>query len=168
MKIKMLFLAGILLAVATMVFTKTLEAGDFPKRVGYVNDFADVFSPEESLVLEDKIQEFYKKTRIEIIVVTMKSLEEGKRPNEYLQELSEDWKTGDRSILLLMVPERERGGAAINLGSEIKQNFNPVVAWQAVYKDMFPGAMVGQANEGIVKAVQRIIQYYTEKLGRAL
>ena len=140
-------------------------ADDYPQRVGYVNDFAGIFSPEEASALDGKLKDFHQTSRIEIIVITMPSLEAGKTASDYLQELSEDWKTGGRSILLLMAPKRERGGTAINLGSEIKQDFSPVIAWQTVYKDMFPGAMVGQANKGTVKAVERIIRYY---LGKSL
>jgi uncharacterized protein len=48
---------------------------DFPQYVGYVNDFAGLLSPPEKMEMEVKLRVYKEQTLIELVVITVNSLE---------------------------------------------------------------------------------------------
>lgn len=77
---------------------------EIPKPIGYVNDFADVLTLGEEKILEAIIKDYEAKSTVEIVVVTIKSLE-GESVEQYAVKLFEAWGIGkkgkDNGFLIL-------------------------------------------------------------------
>src|SRR3989344_2638603 len=79
----------------------------FPKPVGFVNDFANVLPVGIKATLESQLAEYEKQTSIEIVVVTISSLD-GLEIEDYTQQLWESWGVGkggkDNGIIFITAP----------------------------------------------------------------
>ena len=98
-------LFGLIMLIFTILaFYYTTYAVVSPKTNFYVNDYADVLSEEtENYILNSNI-ELQNKTKAQIVVVTVNSLE-GKTIEEYATELFREFEIGDKKknngVLLL-------------------------------------------------------------------
>jgi uncharacterized protein len=90
------------------------KVADLPVPKTYVNDFAHVLSPTTSRSLEDLSAELHNQTQADVVVVTVKSLDDGQSIEEFTAALEEKWKVGkkgeDRSALVVLAlnPRRLR------------------------------------------------------------
>jgi uncharacterized protein len=69
---------------------------EFPKPVGYVNDFANVIPQDIKNSLDRLILEVKQKTGAEIVVVTLNSVGKFYTPQEYANLLFENWGIGEK------------------------------------------------------------------------
>ncbi len=78
-----------------------------------VNDFANIFSPQEKLALENKLRETFKTTSNEILIVTLKSLD-GNEVEDVAYAYGKSWVPGNKGkdngiiILLSLEPRKLR------------------------------------------------------------
>ncbi|MDP3954245.1 MAG: TPM domain-containing protein [bacterium] len=90
-----------------LLFSALVFSQNFPKPVGYVNDFADILPAEIETQLSAKLSDYQQKTSIEIAVVTVQSLE-GYEVDDYTNRLANAWGVGDRAkdngIVFLIAP----------------------------------------------------------------
>ena len=104
--------------------TSFLQAQDLPepmrpKRI--VNDFTQLFSPQQQQALEQKLRNFNDTSSTQIAIVTVPTLQ-GYAPSDYAQRLAEKWGVGqkgkDNGVLLLIKPKSrtEKGQVAIAVG----------------------------------------------------
>ena len=104
--------------------TSFLQAQDLPepmrpKRI--VNDFTQLFSPQQQQALEQKLRNFNDTSSTQIAIVTVPTLQ-GYAPSDYAQRLAEKWGVGqkgkDNGVLLLIKPKSrtEEGQVAIAVG----------------------------------------------------
>jgi uncharacterized protein len=81
------------------------KVADLPVPTTYVNDFAQVLSPEAHRNLEDLCTEVHQEAQAELVVVTIKTLD-GQSIEEFTAALEEKWKIGkkgeDRSALVVL------------------------------------------------------------------
>ena len=108
---KKLFVFILTVLVGITIITRPVAAKDYPKAVGYVNDFADIISQSVEMKLEAELSSFEASTSNELAVVTLSSLEDDVIENVAV-ELFEQWGIGkkkqDNGVLLLIAPnERE-------------------------------------------------------------
>ena len=91
--------------------TSFLQAQDLPepmrpKRI--VNDFTQLFSPQQQQALEQKLRNFNDTSSTQIAIVTVPTLQ-GYAPSDYAQRLAEKWGVGqkgkDNGVLLLIKPK---------------------------------------------------------------
>ena len=78
--------------------TSFLQAQDLPepmrpKRI--VNDFTQLFSPQQQQALEQKLRNFNDTSSTQIAIVTVPTLQ-GYAPSDYAQRLAEKWGVGQR------------------------------------------------------------------------
>jgi uncharacterized protein len=89
----------------------TASAQRFPEPNGFVNDFAQLLSEEQARSLNDELIAFEQKTTIEIVVVTVSSLN-GMEIKDYAKELANTWGVGkektNNGVIFLIAPN-ERG-----------------------------------------------------------
>lgn len=87
---------------------------------GYVNDFADVIEPEWEQRLTRLITLLDQKTKAQIAVVTVSTLE-GEPIEDFANRLFQAWKIGhkdDRGVLLLLVIKDRRSRLEVGYGLE--------------------------------------------------
>ncbi len=94
----------LLLPCACLVAEKP---ADLPMPTSYVNDFAHILSPAGAQKIEDLALQVHQKADAELVVVTIKSLDDGMSVEEFTVALEEKWKLGkkgeDRSTLFVIV-----------------------------------------------------------------
>ena len=89
---------------------------DAPNPPRLVNDFAGIFSPEQSAVMEDSLEAFARKTSNRIAVVTMSDLH-GLEPMEMAYGIGKKWGVGDKKhnagVVILVKPKTADSGGKV-------------------------------------------------------
>jgi uncharacterized protein len=88
------------------------KVADLPVPTTYVNDFAHVLTPIASRNIEDLCTEVHQQADAELVVVTVKTLDDGQSIEEFTAALEEKWKIGkkgeDRSALIVLSLDPKR------------------------------------------------------------
>src|SRR3989338_4459614 len=94
---------------------------NYPKPVGYVNDFANIMSAETKQQTETRLRDYRQKTSIEVAVVTVLSLE-GETVEDYTLGLAQSWGVGDKKkdngVVLLVAPNERKMRIEVGYGME--------------------------------------------------
>ena len=117
----------LILTVLSIIFLfsflciRNIEAAQYPKPVGHVNDFAGLMSAGTSQKLESILREFKEKVGPEIAVVTVRDMG-GLDESTYAVELMQEWGIGSKDrndgILLLVALEERRLKIEVGYGLE--------------------------------------------------
>lgn len=103
------------------VLVRSVLAADFPKPVGFINDFAGVLTSDERSTLEQTLSDYAKKTTNEISVVIISDLG-GDTIENYAVKLEEAWKIGkkgkDNGILFLVAIKDKKLRLEVGYGLE--------------------------------------------------
>lgn len=142
-----------LLLIGIFCFSSLLLAqeADFPSPQGYVNDFANLITPEDFQKLNALAGALEQKTTAEIAVVTLKTI----KPydvQDYSVRLFEKWKIGkagkDNGILLLVVVEDKKVWITTGYGLE---GAIPDAEASKIYRNIIvPYFKKGEFSKGIV------------------
>ncbi|MBR6502494.1 MAG: TPM domain-containing protein [Clostridia bacterium] len=104
-----------LLFVAIIAFSLCAcgEGDDFikPTEAFFVNDFADVITPEDEQIICAQGKALQENTKAQAVIVTVDSLD-GQAIEDYAYEIGENWALGDKEedngiVILLSVSDRE-------------------------------------------------------------
>src|SRR5271156_6074962 len=99
--------------LAVLCVSAALAAANFPALTGRVVDQANILSPVAKADLERKLADLEQKSRIQLVVATVPSLD-GEEIEPYANELFRAWKLGEakenNGALLLIAPKERRGG----------------------------------------------------------
>ncbi len=142
-----------------LLFAQSVWAQDLPTPVGYVNDFANVLSPETKQTLEQQLTQLEKDSSIEIAVVTIKSLE-GEDLNDYASRLFEDWGIGKKDkdsgvLFLIAVDERQM---RIEPGYGLEPLLTDAKTGRILDAYIVPAFKDGDYSKGISEGVAAIIK----------
>ncbi len=127
-----------------------------------VNDFAGVFSQEERLALERKLEDFERSSSTQIAVVTATDLQE-LEPGDYAARLFDRWGIGgqgkDNGVLILVKPKTatERGQVFITTGYGLEGAVPDALAGRIVDYDILPAFREGNYYKGVDNAVNTLI-----------
>jgi uncharacterized protein len=155
-------LVRFLLLFLTLFFliVPAVFAQTFPKPVGYVNDFADLYSESFERRLEEELKSLEASTSAEIAVVTVTDLQD--TPIEdFAVRLFENWKIGkkgkDNGVLVLIAKnERE---ARIEVGYGLEGVITDARAGRIIRDGMTPSFKEGNYEEGTEEAVTVLTKY---------
>ena len=110
----------LLLALALATLAANAQQA-YPKPTGYVDDFAQVLSPEVQASLELQAAELHDKTRAQVFLVTIKSLD-GNPIEQLANDLFHTWKIGekgtDRGVLILFAIQDHKWRIEVGYGFE--------------------------------------------------
>ncbi|MDD5431757.1 MAG: TPM domain-containing protein [Candidatus Omnitrophica bacterium] len=132
-------------------------AQDFPKPVGWVNDYANVINEPYKSKLENLIQEVEEKTSSEIGVVTVNSIAPLDE-KEYARQIFDSWKPGkkgkDNGVLVLLAIKERRWRIETGYGVE---GFLPDGLCGEIGRNyMVPYFKTGNYSEGLYYGVNAI------------
>ena len=154
----LLFYSCIVLACGSSGERDTGSA-PFPKRVGSVNDYGDIFTAGEEQVLDSLIKDARAGTSVEIAVVTldssMASLDEF---NSYTLRLNNEWEIGGterKGILIGISAPLQR--VRINRGLGIGKNLSDTHTKNIMDTFMFPELRKGNYFEGTKLAITEMV-----------
>jgi len=132
-------------------------AQEFPKPVGFVNDFANIISSKIQHKLDLILREIKKKTGIEIAVVTINST----KPldiNMYAVLLFEKWGIGEKEKdngVLILVSKKDRK-IRIEVGYGLEGILPDGLCGEIIRKNIIPFFKEKRFGEGLLSGVLRI------------
>lgn len=140
-----------------LIFIHIASAVEYPSPVGYVNDFANMLSPDDEARLNGEITAIEKATTVEIAIVTVDSLQ-GVSVEEYAVKLFEKWGIGKKGIdngLLIIVAKNERK-YRIETGYGLEGNINAARAGRIGREIIEPNFKKGEYGQGLYDALLEI------------
>lgn len=157
-------LSFVLSVIFFLFFAAFSFAVTFPKPVGYVNDFAGLYSTGFKTNLEDDLSVFEKETGAEISVVTIKTLS-GNDIETYAVRLFEDWKIGKKGKdngLLLLISKDDRK-IRIEVGYGLEPYVTDGRAGEIIRNVMSPEFKAENYEGGTLAAVTQLKKYISDK-----
>lgn len=132
---------------------------------GFVNDFAQIFTPDQKQTLEQSLKDFEVQTTHEISVVTIPTLA-GDTIENYANELFADWKIGkegiDNGVLLLIALEDKK--VRIEVGYGLEGALTDAESKYIIDKVIIPAFKNGQFAEGVQAGVETIRQAVVDEV----
>lgn len=135
-------------------------AQDYPKPVGYVNDFAGILSADARSRLEDRLSTLEKDTSTEVVFVSVDSIGNSTL-EEYAVGLFEDWgigKKGQDNGVLLLVSLAE-GDIRIEVGYGLESIITDGRAGRILDTEVLPSLEQKDFDQGIEKGLIAIEGY---------
>ncbi|MBP9717840.1 TPM domain-containing protein [Candidatus Gracilibacteria bacterium] len=136
-----------------------------PEPVGFVNDFAQILSPQQRQQLEARLDAYEKETSNEVIVAIFPKLVD-QDAFTYSQTLFTKWGVGkkgkDNGVLLLLGPKEgfpfpERGELFINVGRGLEGSLTDSVTGTIERQYIFPAFKEQKIYEGLDAGVTQIM-----------
>lgn len=141
-------------------------AVEFPKPVGYVNDFAGVLLPNEKTELDLMLKSFEDQTTNQIFVAIIPSFE-GLDRFTYSQELFNTWKIGqaerNNGVLFLWGPSEGlpfpgRGEVFVNVGSGLEGALPDSLVGSILRHEVFPNFKEKKYMDGLRAGLTAMMQ----------
>lgn len=142
--------------VALLVASSAL-ALDVPPYKGYVNDLADMMSPQAQQTLESRLAELDRTDSTQIAVLTIPSLE-GDDLNDFSIRVVDEWKIGQEKSdngVLLLVSKADRK-IRIEVGYGLEGVLTDVLAGQIITNVIGPRFKAGDFDGGFIDGVGAI------------
>lgn len=149
--------------VGVLVFVFVLSVGtgfaaDIPYLTGWVNDYADILSPDSRRIIAEQLKSHEERTGNQIAVLTVPTLD-GESIEEYAVSVFKAWKLGqkgkDNGILIVVVPAERK--MRIEVGYGLEGTIPDGVAGGIIRDVMTPRFKTGDYNGGLEAGVQAII-----------
>lgn len=160
------FFFSIFLITLLMVAGDKSSYAQYPKPVGFVNDFAGVMQNSNREQLDNTLSEFKDKTGIEIVVVTVNDMG-GLDENTYAIELFKEWGIGSKERndgLLILVAEQERR-LRIEVGYGLEHIITDGTAGQIRDRYMSPYLKNNDWDTGITQGALAAASIIAEDMG---
>ena len=152
--------AGIVLLFFVCIFCLSPSAAalDIPKLQGYVNDYADMISPETKKGLEAELQHFEATDSTQIVVLTVPSLE-GEDLEGFSIRVADAWKIGqklkDNGVVFLVAKEEKK--IRIEVGRGLEGRLTDLMAGRIIDLVVKPRFKRGDFNGGVTAGIQALI-----------
>jgi len=143
-----------------------LFAQDIPKAQGYVNDFANVVSPQTEQKLERMLERVDRRLGVQIALVTFRDLG-GEDPTLYANHLFTEWGIGNEETdegLLILDAKAERV-FRIETGYGMEGVLPDILLSKIYRRDVRPYLREGRDDEAYVAAVRGLLGPILEERG---
>jgi uncharacterized protein len=154
-------LAGVLpmyLAACVILFIAPAHALDVPKLTGYINDYADMISPQAEASLEQELRAFEQSDSTQIVIVTVPSLE-GEVLEEYSIKVAEAWKIGqkgkDNGIIFLAAKQERK--MRIEVGRGLEGKLTDLMSGRIIDLVVKPRFKRGDYDNGFIAGVHALV-----------
>ncbi len=128
---------------------------DLPKPLGYVSDHGRVLSPEWSERIRSVCKDLETKTGVEMVVVTVSSIEPYAQVREYADALYKYWRIGSaqREHGVMVLAYTERPQVSVTLGRNMIRVISPGLLDQVKRRYVEPSFQVAHFGEGLYRTV---------------
>lgn len=141
-----------------LVFYSVSGAETFPQVPQRVNDFANVLSPTTETALKKILKQLDMNTTIELIVVTVASLE-GKSIEQYSIELGKRWRIGKKDknngIFFIVAPKERK--VRLEVGYGLEHILTDAITKRILRESASPHFKIGDFDKGCISGVSAII-----------
>ncbi|MBI2048096.1 MAG: TPM domain-containing protein [Parcubacteria group bacterium] len=149
---------AIVFALFLSLSVNSVNATEYPSPAGFVNDFANILSPQTKDILSAKLSEYEKATTIEIAVVTTPSLY-GLSVEEYTITLAQNWGVGkkkkDNGVVILVAPKERK--MRIEVGTGLEPDLTDTASGRIIRDTMIPHFKNGDFPAGIVAGINAVV-----------
>ena len=132
---------------------------NFPKPVGWVNDFEHVFTEKQFQKIEKTLSDYERKTSKEIVVVSLSTIDTITDFNEYALSLSNEWGVGKKKsnngLTIVFSKSLRKIRICTGLGTEKILTDN--ICKQIIDEIFIPHFKAGNYYEGVEKGISKII-----------
>lgn len=131
---------------------------DVPKLQGYVNDYANMISPEAKAGLENELRNFEQTDSTQIVILTVPSLE-GDAIEDYGIKVAEAWKIGQKGKdngVIFVVSKQDRK-MRIEVGRGLEGKLTDLMAGRIIDLVVKPRFKRGDYDGGFVAGVSALI-----------
>jgi uncharacterized protein len=146
------------LLLLTALASPAEKVATTPAPTGYINDYAAVLTAPAKSELEDLCREVHDKTRAQLFVVTIKSLD-GESVETFSNDLFHKWKIGDkktsRGLLLLLAIDDHK--SRIEVGTGFEGVLNDAKAGD-ITREMVPDLKAADYDGAVRLGVHRLAQ----------
>lgn len=143
----------------SILFGNLAFAVDYPKYVGYVNDFENILTPADKAELEVTLKSFHDQTTNDVVVVTVSSFQ-GLDDFTYAQGIGMAWKLGtveNKNAVLFLVSKGERK-MRIHVGKGLEGALPDSLSGRIMDREVIPSFKKDDYATGIKAGVAAIIQ----------
>ncbi len=140
-----------------MLLLFTLLTTIFPPKSGYVNDFAGLLTYEQTETLEQKLEHLYSESSLEIVVVTIDSLN-GETVRNTSTRIGNEWSVGyheGRNGIVLLISKAEKEVFAA-IDAEVTQLISSRETQNLVNKTAIPLLRKRKYFEAISELIDQI------------
>ena len=144
----------ILQALFCFLLPLNVAALEVPKLSGYVNDLAEVISPETELKVERFLRGFESSDSTQLVILTVETLE-GEPLEAYSLRVAENWKIGQKGKdngALLLITKQERQ-MRIEVGYGLEGRLTDLLAGRIIDNEIKPRFQAGDYDGGIIAGV---------------
>lgn len=154
---------GVLMLLAlfgiAMQVSAQIPAKPNPPRL--VNDFAKIFTAQQTAALEDSLVQFSKKTSNQVAIVTVNDLG-GMAPSQFAYEIGEKWGVGgeklDNGVVILIKPKTDtKGEVFIATGYGVEGALPDASCSVIINREMIPSFKENDYYGGVNKALAVIL-----------
>ena len=151
---RLLALLGFLFAVIPLTFALT-----FPTLSGRVVDEANILDESQRTALTQKLADLETKSTIQLVVVTLKSLQ-GTSIEDYGYQLGRNWQIGQKGtnngVLLIVAPNERK--VRIEVGYGLEGTLTDAISRLIIENSILPRFRANDFPGGISRGVDDIIQ----------
>ncbi|MEW6543243.1 MAG: TPM domain-containing protein [Nitrospirota bacterium] len=148
-----LLLIGCAVFAPGTVLGRAADKPPLPEPLGYVSDHAGVVDQDWKARIRSVCQDLERKTGVEMVVVTVRTVEPYATVNDYASALYERWGIGtaqrDHGVLVLAAIEERQ--AAITLGRSLIPVLKPQLLEQVRTRNITPAFRETQYGEGLYR-----------------
>lgn len=136
------------------------QENNFPKPIGYVNDFENVLSLEEVTKLENLLINYEKQTSNELVIVTISKTENEIDFDTYALDLSKNWGVGKKSKDngLVIVISNQLGRIRICTGTGTEIILTDEICNTILEENIIPNFKNGEIYKGIESGINALIE----------
>jgi uncharacterized protein len=134
----------------------TYSGDEFPKPIGYVNDYANIVDKSYEEKISSEINKVKDKTDADVVVITIDSLE-GKSVEDYTSELFNTWEVSRYGVILLISFNDKK--LRISTGYDMEKAITNDNAKSIIDDVIVPKFRESNYNEGIYQGVKKISEY---------
>ena len=136
------------------------QENNFPKPIGYVNDFENVLSLEEVTKLENLLINYEKQTYNELVIVTISKTENEIDFDTYALDLSKNWGVGKRGKDngLVLVISNQLGRIRICTGTGTEKILTDEICNTILEENIIPNFKNGEIYNGIESGINALIE----------
>ncbi len=136
------------------------QENNFPKRIGFVNDFENSLSKEEVKKLENLLITYEKQTSNEIFIVTISETANGIDFSTYALDLANNWaigKIGKDNGLIIVISNKLRS-IRICTGIGIENIITDEICETVIQENIIPNFKNQEIYKGIESGINALIE----------
>ena len=131
----------------------------FPKPIGFVSDYENVFTIEQRQILEKRLTEYEQSTTREFVIITVDSIKPYENLKKFATDLSNDWRIGKKETNngLSIIFSKSLREIRISTGLGTEKILTDEICKNIIDQTIIPEFKNGDYYSGIEKGITELI-----------